>query len=147
MDLFIERIPVRLLNNHQYTLIIWSYTNTKQINYNWNDGAYSMEWCKFSVDTCQNYDKLMLSQNVPNPFNSKTVIIYNLPSPVKISLKVFDLMGREITKLIDQEQSAGEHYIIWNGKNSSGNDVASGIYLYYMTLVNRLLSRKMLLIR
>jgi len=72
----------------------------------------------------------MLSQNFPNPFNSRTIIKYSLPDAGNISIKIFDIIGQEITTLIDQEQSAGEHYILWHGKNRSGNDVASGVYFY-----------------
>jgi len=146
-ELFIERIPVQLHNNKQYTLIIWSYTNSKQINNNWNKGAYSVEWCEFFVDTLQKNEKLTLLQNFPDPFNSRTIIKYSLPDAGNISIKIFNIIGQEITTLIDQEQLAGEHYILWNGKNYSENDVASGVYFYNMTLDNQSISRKMMLTR
>ena len=49
-ELFVEKLPLRLINSRDYTLLIWSYTDTKQINNEWSQGAYSIEWCKFTVD-------------------------------------------------------------------------------------------------
>ena len=136
-----------MANNKEYTLIIWSYTNTKLINNNWNRGSYSMEWSKFSVDTMYENKNFILSQNFPNPFNYRTIIKYNLPEKGNVSINIFDVIGRKVTSLADQEQSSGEHYILWDGKDSSGNAVASGIYLYNIKYRNKSVSKKMLLIR
>ncbi len=145
--IFTARLPLSLLNNKEYTLIIWSYTNTKIINNNWNGGAYSIEWCKFFVDTLHKSENLILSQNFPNPFNSRTVIKYDLPDAGNISIKIFDNIGQKITTLINQEQSAGEHVVLWNGKNDSGNNVASGVYFYNLKFNRWSTSHKMLLTR
>ena len=75
------------------------------------------------------------------------MIKYNLPSTGKISIKIFDIIGREIATLINQEQSAGEHYVPWNGKDNTGNKVASGVYFYNIRFNRQSISQKMLLIR
>jgi len=146
-ELFTEKIPVHLLNNKEYTLIIWAYTNTKQINNIWHHGAYSIEWCKFYVDTLQTNENLTLFQNFPNPFNSRTIIKYSLPEERNISINIYDIIGQEITTLIEQKQSAGEHYILWNGKNDFGNHVASGVYFCTIRFNKQIISQKMLLNR
>lgn len=146
-NVFTEKIPVQLSNNKEYILVVWSYTDTKQINGKWSRGSYSIEWSKFVVDTLRRIKELILSQNSPNPFNSRTTIKYNLPESGKISVKIFDIIGREINALINQEQASGEHYVLWNGKDDFGKNVASGIYFYAIAFGNRSLSRKMILIR
>ena len=90
-------------------------------------------------------------RNYPNPFNPETVIHYNLPEAGEVIIKVFDIQGREITTLVDSKQPAGKHVVIWGGRNTSGQDVASGMYFYLISYVNRqekkILADKMLLMR
>lgn len=66
-----------------------------------------------------------LHQNYPNPFNPKTVISYQLPVHSLVELKIFDLLGREIATLINEEKEPGEYTVEWNGKG-----LPSGMYLY-----------------
>ena len=73
-----------------------------------------------------------LNQNYPNPFNPETRIHYDLPEGGHVSLVVYDLLGREIIKLVDQIQSPGRYNILWKGDDAFGNPVSSGIYIYQM---------------
>ncbi len=66
-----------------------------------------------------------LQQNYPNPFNPITTISFNLPEKSFVSLKVFDVLGREVATLVSEEFSAGNYSQQWNAEN-----VASGIYFY-----------------
>jgi agmatine deiminase len=66
---------------------------------------------------------------VPNPFNSMTRITFSLDQPLKTSMIVYNLQGQVIRVLSDQMFSAGNHELVWDGKNDSGNKVSSGIYL------------------
>jgi hypothetical protein len=147
VNFFTEKVPVPLLNDKEYTLIIWSYTKTKQINNGWNRGAYSIELNKFYLDTSYKNEFLILSQNFPNPFNIMTIIKYNLPQLGRIYIKIFDIIGREINTLIDQEQSMGEHSILWNSKDDFKNNVASGVYFYNIKFNGQSIIRKMILAR
>ncbi len=83
-----------------------------------------------------------LSQNYPNPFNPSTTIHFELPKQSFVSLKIFDIMGREITTLIDQERHAGVYDIHWNAVNSP-----SGIYFYRLTTDVGTITKKLMLIR
>ncbi|MBN2013089.1 T9SS type A sorting domain-containing protein [candidate division KSB1 bacterium] len=74
-----------------------------------------------------------LHQNYPNPFNSSTEISYDLPVSTHITLKIYDILGKEIRTLVNETQPANHYKINWDGKNSAGNDVPSGIYFYRMT--------------
>jgi photosystem II stability/assembly factor-like uncharacterized protein len=73
-------------------------------------------------------DKFELSQNYPNPFNPATMILYSLPAESFVSIKVYNVTGKEITTLVNQLQTAGEYQITFDGKN-----LASGVYLLRMT--------------
>jgi hypothetical protein len=71
-----------------------------------------------------------LDQNYPNPFNPTTTIRFGLPQASSVRLTVYDALGREITTLLNEERSAGYVTLTWDGANSSGARVASGIYFY-----------------
>jgi len=68
-----------------------------------------------------------LDQNYPNPFNPSTRIQYQLPVDSRVSLKVYDMLGREVATLVDEERPAGYHDVKWFAANS-----ASGVYFYRM---------------
>ncbi len=92
-----------------------------------------------------------LNQNYPNPFNPSTKIIYTVPSLEKsigVSIRVYDLLGCEVITLIDGIEEAGEHSVEWNGTNSAGHKVGSGVYLYQLKSNNGYVNtRKMTLLR
>jgi len=88
-----------------------------------------------------------LQQNFPNPFNPTTTINYNLPANAFVSLNIYDLLGREIVSLVSSEQAAGQHSATWNGKNQSGSEVPSGVYLYTLSAGNYKTTMKMLLMK
>jgi len=75
----------------------------------------------------------LLNQNFPNPFNSETIITYQLPlinSLIYVSLRIYNVSGQEIRTLVDDFQSHGEYRVKWNGKDNFARNVASGIYVY-----------------
>ncbi|MFQ5602580.1 MAG: FlgD immunoglobulin-like domain containing protein [bacterium] len=74
-----------------------------------------------------------LEQNYPNPFNPSTVIHYTLPQNADLTavkLDVYNILGQKVRTLVNENQSAGPHAVLWNGKDDDGNLVAGGIYLY-----------------
>ena len=73
-----------------------------------------------------------LLQNYPNPFNPSTTVNYQLPIDNYVTLKVYDLLGREIATLDEGYKKAGKYAAIWDGRNSSGAKVSSGMYFYRM---------------
>ncbi len=77
-----------------------------------------------------------LSQNYPNPFNPTTKISYALPQNAFVNIKVYDMLGREVKSLVNNEMLAGNHSIEWNGVDNSGNKVASGAYIYRISAGN-----------
>ncbi len=83
-----------------------------------------------------------LAQNFPNPFNAMTTIKYRLKNKSKVTIRVIDIIGREIATLIDEYKPAGNHQIIW-----SASGYASGIYFYRITAGDFQQIRKMILLR
>ena len=73
-----------------------------------------------------------LAQNSPNPFNPETTISFQLPDPGRVTLVVYNMLGQEVRRLVDEEMGAGTHTARWDGRDSLGRRVASGIYLYRM---------------
>ncbi|MCF7797480.1 MAG: T9SS type A sorting domain-containing protein [Candidatus Marinimicrobia bacterium] len=71
-----------------------------------------------------------LRQNYPNPFNPATTIRYSLPTPAEVTLTIYDITGREVTRLVRASQGSGNYQIMWNGQDRYQNQVASGIYFY-----------------
>jgi hypothetical protein len=88
-----------------------------------------------------------LFQNYPNPFNPATMISYSLPRVSHVTLKVYDLLGREVKTLVSAEQNGGLHRVQWNGDNNYGMKVSSGIYLYRIEAGDFMVSKKMILLK
>ncbi len=88
-----------------------------------------------------------LFQNYPNPFNPITTIRFDLPEATDVQLVVYDIAGRRIATLMNGYVSAGEHRVVWDGRDDAGNRVASGVYIYRLQAGEFVASRKMLLVR
>ncbi len=102
------------------------------------NGIYTLDF-ELSVDEnhLQMPKSISLKQNYPNPFNSSTKIAYILSEKSFVNLTVFDLSGRVVTELMNQNITAGTHKAIWNGKDQNGIPVSSGVYLYTLTAKSR----------
>ena len=81
-------------------------------------------------------DEYRLYNNYPNPFNPITTIAYDLKAWSIVNLQIFDIMGRKLMTLESSVKAPGHHYTIWNGKNSKGLQMASGVYFYRLTVEN-----------
>jgi hypothetical protein len=88
-----------------------------------------------------------LEQNYPNPFNPITQIRYTLPYEGLVSVKVFDMIGREVVTIVDGQQSAGYHAVEWDGRNSHGQQLSSGVYLYRLRAGSFVETRKLMIVR
>lgn len=92
--------------------------------------------------------RLALHQNRPNPFNPSTTIAFDLPHELVVSLEVYDVSGRLVTRLIGEEKlGPGPHSIEWNGDDARGTSVSSGIYIYRLVAGKNIISRKMVLLQ
>jgi hypothetical protein len=88
-----------------------------------------------------------ISQNFPNPFNPSTTIHYGLEERSHVAITLYDYLGREIRTLVNDIVSPGNHTVVWDGRDETGIDVASGVYIYRMVTAGLVRSGKMLLVR
>lgn len=88
-----------------------------------------------------------MEQNFPNPFNPSTTIRYSISEDAKVKIIIFNTNGEQITTLVNEKLSAGEHEIIWNGTNSSGTRVPTGVYFYQLFSNQKSETKKMLLLQ
>ena len=87
-------------------------------------------------------DDFALNQAYPNPFNPVTQIQYAIPEDIHVELIVYDIMGRQVTELVNTDQQAGYHKVLWNGNNN-----ASGLYILKMTAGDYISTQKLMLVK
>jgi len=87
-------------------------------------------------------NEIVLIQNYPNPFNPTTTIQYELPERSDVQISVYDLMGREVTTLLSENQDAGYKSVIWDATN-----ISSGMYFYQIRAGDYVHTKKMILLK
>ncbi len=87
-----------------------------------------------------------LYANAPNPFNPQTAIRFDLPQAETVRLEVYDVLGRKVRALIQSDLPPGIHRVIWNGRDSRGRQVGSGVYFYRLEAGAYTQTRRMLLL-
>ena len=87
----------------------------------------------FAEDRAIPFKPYAVNQNFPNPFNIHTAINYTLNSPGHVRLDIYDMLGRKVRTLVDEFNNVGPHQVIWNGINSNGETVSTGIYFYRLS--------------
>jgi hypothetical protein len=92
-------------------------------------------------------ERIELMQNYPNPFNSETIISFALPTATRVTLEVFDVLGRRVTMLADRNFAAGRHSLTWNGTGDGARVAGSGLYFCRLTTPEVVQARKMILLR
>ena len=139
-------------------------TTTEPQTYSFTDnnvkeGSYSYRLKQIDYDGSFNYsdivevtvgnipDEYKLLQNYPNPFNPSTMIRYQVPQKSNVTIKVYNLLGREIKTLFNGPVQPGYHDVEWNGLNNHGIQMSSGIYIYRMTAGTFTGSGKMILMK
>lgn len=108
------------------------------------EGIIDIRYSKNESGIPRSYE---LYQNIPNPFNPVTVIRFSLPEPTPTRLEIYNIRGERVLVLINQFMDSGEHYINWDGQNSEGRSVSSGIYFYRLVAGDFVQTRKMVMIR
>ena len=88
-----------------------------------------------------------LSQNYPNPFNPSTTIKWQQPGTGFVTLKIYDVLGREVITLVNDELNAGKHEIEFNSHSSEVRNLSSGIYFYQLKVDSFVETKKMVLLK
>ncbi len=91
--------------------------------------------------------RVELAQNQPNPFNPSTSIGFALPTDQEVSLAVFDVSGRLVRPLVNGTLPAGQHDVVWDGRDANGSQAPSGIYLYRLNANGETITRRMAMLK
>ena len=89
----------------------------------------------------------VLHPSQPNPFNPRTEIRYELPADGSVSLTVYDVTGRQVRVLVNESKQAGVHSASWDGTDSQGRALASGVYFYRLEALGFSQTRRMTLVK
>jgi hypothetical protein len=92
-------------------------------------------------------DEFSLYQNYPNPFNPVTQIKYDLPEASHVQLFIYDILGREVTALVNEVQEPGYRSITWHGTDAFGRNVGAGMYFYSIQAGDFRQVKKMVLLK
>ncbi len=119
---------------------------------NYGDSLYIESGARLNINTLVNNvlkraGLYSLDQNYPNPFNPETSIQYELQKASRVELTIYNALGEEIVNLVDREQNAGSHRVVWGGRDINGNIVGSGVYFYQLQTEHFSAMRKMILVR
>jgi beta-xylosidase len=118
------------------------------------DKLFAIQWINFinktdtgtSVEEIVIPSKFSLEQNYPNPFNPVTTIRYTLQAASNVSLKIYDILGREVATLVNEYKQPGNYKVVFNPASSIENP-ASGICFYRLTIPTATITKKMLLVK
>lgn len=141
--------PIVLENPHHEVFFVYSNTTPAGEYKQWReDPTVENRTVMLTASSGVNLPKeFALDQNYPNPFNPTTNISFALPSNSKVRLVVYNVLGQTVQTLVDGEMPAGIHTITWNGKNSEGQQVSSGIYFYRINADNFSSTKKMMMLK
>ena len=88
-----------------------------------------------------------LKGNYPNPFNPETTISFGMNQAGNVELVIYNILGQKVKTLLNENRSAGNHTVVWNGKDSNNRSVSSGVYFYRMTTEGYSKTSKMILMK
>jgi hypothetical protein len=107
----------------------------------WDPNATSIE------EKNNNPRTFALMQNYPNPFNPTTKIAYQIANAVDVKLTIYNVLGQEIIRLVDQNQKAGRYELLWDGRDTNGKLISSGIYFFRLQAGEFVKTHKMTFIK
>tara|TARA_Y100000766_G_scaffold31479_1_gene21910 strand:- start:153 stop:1031 length:879 start_codon:yes stop_codon:yes gene_type:complete len=92
-------------------------------------------------------EEFILSQNYPNPFNPSTTISFSVPAEGNVVVSIYDITGRLVSTLVNENMSSGYHSVVWDGADMTGESVSAGLYIYSLQAEGVSLTRKMVLMK
>ncbi|MBM2839654.1 MAG: BNR/Asp-box repeat protein [Bacteroidetes bacterium] len=140
----LPNVAVSDMHLHQPTRIARAFTHGRSAWQVSLDSLISTDVAERNTQPTQ----FELAQNFPNPFNPSTTITYNVSERVEVNLTIFDVTGKAVCTLVNEELPSGKHSVTWNGRNASGDAVSSGTYYYRLVVRGeQQQTRRMLLLK
>ena len=141
----------RNINNYRFFRehrLSWGWPLESYLNYGSHRYFLSISYSNLGQGSDEIYPILyQLFQNYPNPFNPFTKIEYELPKAEQVSLKIFDITGREVVSLVNEVQKPGRKFALWDGTNKLGQSVSAGTYIYTIQVGKFRQTKKMVLLK
>lgn len=135
-------LAVDLIYGHQYTISCAGVAATRFVT------SFTPSLATDANDDQSTIpEQFALYQNYPNPFNPSTVISFDLPKSVRVTISILNILGQEIDRPVDQAFSAGTHQVEWDSRDHYGRPLASGVYFYRLSCDDFTETRKLVLVR
>ncbi len=142
---------VKYRGAYQYVLFSFALEDSLE---NFSTSQYlnrALQWFDIATSLKEKQAKLVtkfkLYNNFPNPFNPTTQILFDIEQPATVNLLIYNALGQKIKTLYSGQANTGRHRISWDGTNSRGTQVASGVYYYRLQSGNFVSTKKMILLR
>lgn len=123
-----------------------NWSNGWDTDYGWYIDDIEIQGFPTTIDEFSSNKNIIksffINQNYPNPFNPSTTIEFSIPHPSQVSLKIYDVLGKEVSTLVDEELPAGINRVNWNAQH-----LASGVYIYRIQAGKFVQTKKMILMR
>jgi flagellar hook assembly protein FlgD len=88
-----------------------------------------------------------LHSNYPNPFNPSTIITYDLAADGHVDLSIYNIIGKKVKTIVNQNETAGRKFTAWYGTDDVGNALSAGMYFYRLTAGGKVFTKKMVLMK
>ena len=149
---FLYFVDALILHNINNCTILWDVLVSDGIDYvSSNNGPFSL---MIDISGILHINKtniipdvFALYQNYPNPFNAMTKIVYDLPNDEWVNITIYDVKGRKIRSLVNQNQNLGRYEIRWDGRNDFGKNVSAGLFVYSIQAGMFQSTKKMVLLK
>lgn len=139
---------ITLFNDQQYQQFIINISDEPQsISFDHDNWILKTSTVTTGIEVATIPKTVKFKQNYPNPFNPSTKIDYNVASTDKVKISIYNSNGELLRTLIDEEQNSGEKSVMWNGEDSNGNVVSSGVYFYQIQVGEFAAVKKMILMK
>jgi hypothetical protein len=122
-------------------------SSVSDMGYNPNLNIHTVPWQYTSVTQARRPGELTLMQNYPNPFNPTTTIRFSLPESGPVRLSIYNIQGQLVRNLVKRTLNAGYHSVRWDGNDTKGRNMASGLYICRLEADGQTIVRRMTLVR
>ena len=128
-------------------IVVWPWEGRIYLQHVSAEGEVGANYTSVKTGMMEVPEEFRLGQNIPNPFNSLTLIPYSVPEGRQYSLKIYNSLGQKVRTLVEGRKCWGRQIAVWDGKDEKGRDVTSGVYVYELRAGRFKKTRKMILAR
>ena len=139
--------PYLISDGRGGVIVSWVFEGRIYVQHVSAEGDVGANYTSVKTGMMEVPEEFRLEQNIPNPFNSLTLIPYSVPEGRQYSLKIYNSLGQKVRTLVEGRKCWGRQIAVWDGKDEKGRDVTSGVYVYELRAGRFKKTRKMILAR